>query len=106
MNTNQTVTQYLQRPEGRIGYDVIGARGAPLVLCVPGMGIVRSEFRFTVPALVAAGYRVATMDLRGHGNSDTTFDRLEDVATASDIVPSWSAPSCCAARSSATRLPV
>lgn len=79
-------TLFLQRPQGRIGYDVTGPDAAALVVCVPGMGILRSEFRFTVPALVAAGYRVATMDLRGHGDSDATFDRVEDVATASDIV--------------------
>lgn len=80
------VVRYLDRGEGRIAYDVQGPAGAPLVLCVPGMGDLRSTYRHTVPALLGGGYRVATMDLRGHGDSDATFDRLEDVATASDIV--------------------
>lgn len=88
MNTETTsgAVRYLDRDGGRIAYDVQGPDGAPLVLCVPGMGDLRSTFRHTVPALLGAGYRVATMDLRGHGDSDATFDRLEDVATASDIV--------------------
>lgn len=81
-----TTNQFLTRPEGRIGFDLQGPPDAPLVLCVPGMGELRSAYRFTVPALLAAGYRVATMDLRGHGDSDAGFERLEDVATASDIV--------------------
>ena len=56
------------------------------MVCVPGMGDVRSSFRFLVPQLVDAGYRVASMDLRGHGESSTTFDAYDDVAAASDIV--------------------
>lgn len=76
---------YLHRPEGRIAYELAGPDGAPLVVCVHGMGELRSAYRFTVPALVAAGYRVASFDLRGHGDSDASFDRLDDVATASDL---------------------
>jgi pimeloyl-ACP methyl ester carboxylesterase len=76
--------RYLVRPGGRIAYDVEGA--GPLVVCLPGMGDLRSVYRFTVPALVHAGYRVATMDLRGHGDSDTTFDAYDDVAAGSDIL--------------------
>src|SRR3954471_18090450 len=78
------ITQTLERPEGRIGFDVTGT--GPLVVCIPGMGELRSAFRFTVPALVAAGYRVATMDLRGHGDSDTTFARYDDVAAGEDAL--------------------
>ena len=39
------------------------------------MGDLRSVYRFLAPALVEARYRVATMDLRGHGDSDATFER-------------------------------
>ncbi len=56
----------LDRPGGRIAYDIVG-RGA-LVVCVPGMGELRSSYRYTVPARTEAGLRVATMDLRGHGD--------------------------------------
>jgi pimeloyl-ACP methyl ester carboxylesterase len=80
---SDTATKYLARPEGKIGYDIQGE--GPLVLLVPGMGELRSSYRFLTPALVRAGYTVATTDLRGHGDSDTTFSRYGDVETASDI---------------------
>lgn len=78
------MTEFLQRPDGRIAYDVAGT--GPLVVCLPGMGELRSSYRATVPALVTAGYRVATMDLRGHGDSDTSFDRYDDVAAGEDAL--------------------
>ena len=74
----------LARPEGRIGYDVTG--DGPLVVCLPGMGELRSSYRFTVPALTAGGFRVATMDLRGHGDSDATFSAYDDVAAGQDAL--------------------
>jgi pimeloyl-ACP methyl ester carboxylesterase len=77
-------TRFLDRPGGRIAYDVEGA--GPLVVCVPGMGDLRSVYRFLAPSLVEAGYRVARVDLRGHGDSDATFDAYDDVATGSDLV--------------------
>ncbi|HEX3678082.1 MAG TPA: alpha/beta hydrolase [Galbitalea sp.] len=77
-------TLMLDREGGRIAYDVQGA--GPLVICAPGMGDIRQTFRHTVPALVEAGYRVATFDIRGHGESDTTFNRFDDEAEASDII--------------------
>ena len=70
--------------EGRIAYDVTGS--GPLVVAVPGMGDLRSSYRHLAPALVAAGFRVATMDLRGHGDSDTTFAAYDDPAAASDVI--------------------
>ena len=90
MSQSQTVeparpeTRHLERPGGRIGYDVTGH--GPLVIAVPGMGDLRSVYRVLAPALTEVGYRVATMDLRGHGDSDTTFDRYDSPATGSDIV--------------------
>mgnify|MGYP001433918361 CR=1 FL=1 len=73
---------YLDRGEGRIAYEVRGT--GPLVVCLPGMGDLRSVYRFTVPALVDAGYRVATMDLRGHGDSDDGFSSNDDLALGAD----------------------
>jgi len=80
----ETQAQMLDRPGGRIAYDVRG--DGPLVVCVPGMGELRSVYRFTVPTLAAAGLRVATMDLRGHGDSDATFASYDDVAAGSDVL--------------------
>lgn len=78
-------TSFLRRPEGRIAYEVHGSDG-PLVICVHGMGDLSSSFRFTVPTLLAAGYRVATLDLRGHGDSDDGFSSYDDEALSSDIL--------------------
>jgi pimeloyl-ACP methyl ester carboxylesterase len=88
MKSNSTAPvgtpSFLDRPEGRISYDVGG--DGPLVVLVPGMGDLRSAYRFTAPALRDAGYRVACTDLRGHGTSDTTFASYGDVETAGDII--------------------
>src|SRR5919199_4117981 len=77
-------TQFLQLPEGRIAFDRIG--DGPLVVLVPGMGDLRSSYRFLVPALVAAGNTVVTCDLRGHGESSASFSSYGDVETAGDIL--------------------
>jgi len=79
-NTN---TKFIDRPEGKIGYDVAGI--GPLVLLVPGMGDLRSTYRFLAPNLRSNGYRVACTDLRGHGDSDATFSSYGDVETAGDV---------------------
>jgi pimeloyl-ACP methyl ester carboxylesterase len=80
MNTSQM----LQRPEGRIAYEISGE--GPLVVCLPGMGELRSSYRHLTPLLVEAGFRVATPDLRGHGDSDATFSAYDDEALASDAL--------------------
>lgn len=76
-------TQLLDRPEGRIAYETTGE--GPLVVLVPGMGDLRTTYRFLVPHLVAAGFTAVTTDLRGHGDSDATFSAYGDVETAGDI---------------------
>jgi pimeloyl-ACP methyl ester carboxylesterase len=72
--------QYLDRPEGRIAFSTQGV--GPLVVIIPGMGDLVGTFREQTAELVAAGYRVALMDLPGHGASDTTFTRYDDPAIA------------------------
>jgi pimeloyl-ACP methyl ester carboxylesterase len=83
-NQNSLDTAYLVRPEGRLAYDVQGS-GA-LVVCLPGMGDLRQTYRYLVPTLVEAGYRVATLDIRGHGESDVTFSAYDDDALAADAL--------------------
>ena len=75
--------RYLARPGGRVAYDLAG--DGPLVVLVPGMGDLRSTFRFLAPALREAGNRVACTDLRGHGDSDSTFTSYGDAEAAGDI---------------------
>jgi pimeloyl-ACP methyl ester carboxylesterase len=69
---------------GRVAYEVRG--DGPLVVTAPGMGDLRSADTALAEALVADGLRVATLDLRGHGDSDAGFAELGDPATASDLI--------------------
>jgi pimeloyl-ACP methyl ester carboxylesterase len=78
-----TETRFLTRPEGRIAYDLDGT--GPLVVLVPGMGDLRSTYRFLAPLLRSGGCTVVTTDLRGHGDSDASFSTYGDVATADDL---------------------
>lgn len=77
-------TRFLETKEGKIAYDIQGE--GPLVICVAGMGDLRSSYRYMTPGLVKAGYKVVQMDLRGHGESDTTFSSYGDPETADDII--------------------
>jgi pimeloyl-ACP methyl ester carboxylesterase len=77
-------TKYLNHKGGMIAYDVTGE--GPLVVCVPSLGDVRAEYRFLVPLLVKAGYRVATMDPRGHGESSTEWDDFSVAAIGEDVL--------------------
>ena len=61
------MTFFLDRPgatgTARVAYEVRG--DGPLVVTVPGMGDLRSADAGLADALVADGYRVATLELRG-----------------------------------------
>lgn len=82
--SQQQAAQFIDRPGGRIAYDLAGPTHGPLVVGIPGMGDLRSTFRHLREPLVQAGFRVAAMDLRGHGDSDATFDTYDDNAAAGD----------------------
>jgi pimeloyl-ACP methyl ester carboxylesterase len=76
---------FLKIGGGSIAYEDSGGSG-PLVVCVPGMGDVRQQYRFLAPALIRAGYRVVTMDLRGMGESSVDWPDYSAAAVGSDIV--------------------
>jgi pimeloyl-ACP methyl ester carboxylesterase len=78
------MTQFVDVPCGRIAFEEAGT-GSPVVL-VPGMGDLRSSYRFAAPRLVAAGYRVASMDIRGHGESGAAWDDFSVGAVGRDIL--------------------
>ena len=77
-------THFLERTEGRLAYDDQG-RG-PLVICLPSLGDLRAEYRLLRPYLLEAGYRVVTMDLRGHGESSTNWHDMSVAGLGSDVV--------------------
>jgi pimeloyl-ACP methyl ester carboxylesterase len=77
-------TKFLSHKNGQIAYDVTGE--GPLVVCVPSLGDIRGEYRFLIPELVKAGYRVATMDVRGHGETSTDWDDFSVAGIGEDIL--------------------
>jgi pimeloyl-ACP methyl ester carboxylesterase len=79
-------TGYLDRAGGRVAYEVTGPADGPLVACVHGMGEARQTFRFVVPALVAAGYRVAAMDVRGYGESTAAWPDYSHESVGADLL--------------------
>jgi pimeloyl-ACP methyl ester carboxylesterase len=78
------MTEFLDIDGGRIAYDVTGE--GSLVVLAHGMGDNRNAYRFLVPLLAEAGYRVANTDLRGHGESSTGWPSYSRSDTASDLL--------------------
>lgn len=78
-------TRYLDHDGGTLAYDDSGGPGRPVVL-VPGAGDLRAEYRFLTPHLARAGYRVVTLDLRGHGDSSTDWQSYGVAESAGDIL--------------------
>jgi pimeloyl-ACP methyl ester carboxylesterase len=78
------MTQFLDHEGGRLSYDVIG--DGPLVVLSPGMGDLRQSYRFLAPKLARAGYRVASVDLRGHGDSSLGWPSITRTDVAGDLI--------------------
>ncbi|GAA4631636.1 alpha/beta hydrolase [Actinoallomurus vinaceus] len=80
------MTEFVDVDGGRIAYDVIGE--GPLVVMQHGMGDMRQAFRHLAPQLAAAGYRVVTADMRGHGESsmDWGSDAISRTDVAGDLL--------------------
>ena len=77
-------TNFLKIEGGSIAYDDSGS--GPLVICVPSMGDLRGEYRFLAPRLASAGYRVVSMDVRGHGETSVNWPDYSVAAIGSDIL--------------------
>jgi pimeloyl-ACP methyl ester carboxylesterase len=81
------MTEFLDAEGGRIAYEVAGeGAGGPLVVLAHGMGDNRNAWRFLIPVLAEAGYRVAAADLRGHGESSTGWPSYTRADTANDLL--------------------
>ena len=81
--TNQT--QFITTEDGQIAFEDTGGNG-PAILAIPGMGDLRSEYRYLRPALQQAGYRVITMDARGYGETSATWNDYSARAVGRDAV--------------------
>ncbi|MGN9802132.1 alpha/beta fold hydrolase [Micromonospora sp. L32] len=74
----------VERDGGTIAYEVHGE--GPLVVLAHGMGENRRSFRHLIPLLVAAGYRVASVDVRGHGDSSAHWPSYAPAEVGSDLL--------------------
>ncbi|WP_328484912.1 alpha/beta fold hydrolase [Streptomyces zaomyceticus] len=78
------MTEYLAVDGGTIAYEVTGS--GPLIVLAHGMGDSRAAYRAVIPQLVAAGYRVAAVDLRGCGESSVGWPDWSRTAIAGDLL--------------------
>jgi pimeloyl-ACP methyl ester carboxylesterase len=78
------MTEYLDIAGNTLAYEVTGQ--GPLVVLAHGIGDSRHSYRFVAPALVAAGYRVANVDIRGCGDSSLGWDGYSRTDIAGDLV--------------------
>jgi len=78
------MTEFLDVDGGRIAYDVTGS--GPLVVLSHGIGDHRQAYRFLAPELAQAGYRVASADLRGHGESSLGWASITRTDVAGDLL--------------------
>jgi pimeloyl-ACP methyl ester carboxylesterase len=78
------MTEFLDVPGGRIAYDVDGS--GPLVVLSHGIGVRRQDYWFLAPMLAQAGYRVASADLRGHGESSRGWPAINNIDVAGDLL--------------------
>ncbi|MGC4784169.1 alpha/beta fold hydrolase [Micromonospora zamorensis] len=74
----------VRRDGGHIAYEAHGQ--GPLVVLVHGMGENRASFRHLTPLLVAAGYRVASVDVRGHGESSAGWPTYAPAEVGADLL--------------------
>ncbi|AZS83737.1 alpha/beta hydrolase [Streptomyces griseoviridis] len=78
------MTEYLAVDGGTIAYEVTGS--GPLIVLAHGMGDSRDAYRAVIPRLVAAGHRVAAVDLRGCGESSVDWPAWNRTALAGDLL--------------------
>ncbi|MEU9243630.1 alpha/beta hydrolase [Streptomyces sp. NPDC048385] len=78
------MTEYLEVEGGTLAYEVAGS--GPLIVLAHGMGDSRAAYRAVIPSLVAAGHRVAAVDLRGCGESSVGWQAWSRTAIAGDLL--------------------
>ncbi|PPF62563.1 alpha/beta hydrolase [Clavibacter michiganensis] len=79
------MTEHLTIDGGTLAYELSGSTG-PLLVLAHGMGDSREAYRFLAPLLVEAGYRVAAVDLRGHGESSVGWAGHSRTDIAGDLI--------------------
>jgi len=77
------MTEFCDVAGGRIACEVTGS--GPLVVLWHGIGVRRQDYRFPAPLPARAGYRVATADLRGHGEPSLGRASITRTDVAGDL---------------------
>ena len=78
------MTEFLELDGGRLAYDVAGE--GPLIVLAHGMGDNRAAYREVAAPLAGAGYRVASVDQRGHGESSIGWASYTRTDSAADLL--------------------
>jgi 3-oxoadipate enol-lactonase len=69
----------------RIAYDLVGLEDAPTVCITHSLASDGGSWAEQVPALLAGGFRVLRLDMRGHGGSDPVDGDYTMAALADDV---------------------
>ena len=69
----------------RIAYDLLGPEEAPTVCITHSLASDGGSWAEQVPALLAGGFRVLRLDMRGHGGSDPVSGDYTMAALADDV---------------------
>lgn len=77
-------THRLSVPGGSLVFEVHGEAGSPLVVLLHGMGDRRQAYAELTLRMVGAGYRVAALDVRGHGESSVGWSEVTQAAIGRD----------------------
>lgn len=69
----------------RLYYDLAGPEDAPVVCITHSLASDGGSWAEQVPALLAAGFRVLRLDMRGHGGSDPVAGNYTMTQLAGDV---------------------
>ncbi len=88
MNLSEPTTdiRVLHLDGSPVHYRLAGPADGPVVVLTHGLSLDQHAYDAQVPALVAAGYRVLTWDLRGHGRSQPIGDGISVEGAARDLL--------------------
>lgn len=81
---NGSSTGFVERPDGKLAYTVVGE--GQLVVCSPSLGDLSSTYTYLADDLAAAGFKVISADLRGHGGSSVDWPSYSADDVADDLL--------------------
>lgn len=85
ISANVSEPRVFQTSEGRLAYED-SASGTKAVICLPGLGDTRGQYRLLAPLLVSHGFRAIVLDPRGQGDSEANFNAYSSRLVGADLV--------------------